>query len=254
MRIITRAEWGAKPPKYRNSIRTPTPRLWVHHTADDRQGPTAVRAHQTFHMNTKGWSDIAYSFLIGDNGEIFEGRGFRIAGGHTKDDNTRSHGICLLGNFDRRKPTNASLRSLIELATYGRNTGYWIPTLGGHKDAPGAATACPGRHLYAVLPAIRNRVAHPPPVPLPKAKKGWKPAYRPYPGSISPASLSRNIKVWQQLLNERGSHLGNPNWNQLAVDGGYGPKTNHVIEFAKKLYGVNERYAGPKLWHQLLFR
>lgn len=169
MKIITRAQWGARPPRSVHRIALPTPRLWVHHSADDRQGTAAVRAHQAFHMDHRGWSDIAYSFLIDDHGNIYEGRGPGVAGGHTAGDNTKSHAICLLGNFEHRHPTPAALDALVELARHGRDQGWWVPTLGGHRDAPGASTACPGRHLYAVLPLIRERVnATRPPAPAAK--------------------------------------------------------------------------------------
>lgn len=109
-------------------------------------------------MDSRGWADIAYSFLIGDDGTIFEGRGFGVVGGHTAGDNSTSHALCLLGNFQGRRPTAAALDSLVWLAKHGRDRGFWIPTLGGHRDAPGASTACPGNHLYALLPELRSRV------------------------------------------------------------------------------------------------
>src|SRR5690606_32125478 len=125
MKIITRAQWGARPPRSVHRIALPTPRLWVHHSADDRQGIAAVRAHQAFHMDSRGWSDIAYSFLIDADGNVFEGRGAGVAGGHTAGDNTKSHAICLLGNFETRHPTPAALDALVELARHGRDQGWW---------------------------------------------------------------------------------------------------------------------------------
>ena len=31
---------------------------------------------QNYHMNSLGWSDVGYNFLIGEDGYIYEGRGF----------------------------------------------------------------------------------------------------------------------------------------------------------------------------------
>ena len=112
-------------------------------------------------MDVKGWLDIAYSFLIGDDGTIFEGRSVGVAGAHTEGDNHKSHAICLLGNFETHPPTAAARKSLVELARHGQAHGWWTPTLGGHRDAPGASTACPGQFLYALLPAIRLDVSQP---------------------------------------------------------------------------------------------
>lgn len=106
-------------------------------------------------MDGRGWSDIAYSFLVDDDGTVYEGRGYGIAGGHTQGDNSTSHAICLLGNFDNRPPTRAALEAAGALAGAGALRGAWTTITGGHRDAPGAQTACPGRYLYAQLGALR---------------------------------------------------------------------------------------------------
>lgn len=177
LNLVTRAEWGARPREYLNQIQLPTPRLWIHHTADDRQGASAVRAHQNYHMDTKGWSDIAYSLLVGDWGEVYEGRGIGVQGGHTANENRVSHAICLLGNFSGRRPTAASLDTVVKLARLGRDRRWWVPTLGGHRDAPGASTSCPGDHLYAQLPSLRILVAQ---APVPPVEEDEDVAYYTY--------------------------------------------------------------------------
>jgi hypothetical protein len=55
------------------------------------------------------------------------------------------------------------------------------PLLGGHRDAPGAATACPGRNLYARLPELR--------VPAPVA------AVEPDPYLLGEAVLGREVRM-----------------------------------------------------------
>jgi hypothetical protein len=157
MRIVTRAEWGAKPPKSVKKIATPTPRLWLHHSGSEQHGKAGVRAIQAYHMASKGWSDIAYSFLVDEDGTIYEGRGVGIAGAHTEGDNSNSHGICALGNYDNRKPPQALIRFLRELIAYGQDQGWWLGLAGGHRDAPRSSTACPGLHLYPTIPALRLR-------------------------------------------------------------------------------------------------
>lgn len=164
--IITRAEWGARPHAGRTNITLPTPRLWIHHTAGPERGPSGMRSIQAYHMDVRGWTDIAYSFVIDNvNGAIYEGRGVGVAGGHTRGDNASSHAICLMGNFDHDTPSGTALASIVALARHGRNRGWWTPTLGGHEDAPGASTACPGRNLYRHLPDLRLRVADHQPAP-----------------------------------------------------------------------------------------
>jgi hypothetical protein len=157
MRIVPRSEWGARAPRAVTRITLPTPRLWVHHTAGSERGAAGMRSIQDFHMDGRGWNDIAYSFVVDDaDGTIYEGRGAGVAGGHTEGDNSRSHAICVMGNFQDRAPHPRTLQSIVELARHGRDVGWWVPTLGGHRDAPGASTACPGGQLYAALPGLRS--------------------------------------------------------------------------------------------------
>lgn len=158
LNIIPRTAWGARLPDEVNRIPLPTPRLWVHHTAGSEHGAAGMRSIQNYHMDTKGWNDIAYSFVIDRDGSIFTGRDAGVAGAHTAGDNSSSHAICLMGNFETATPTPAALDALVELAAHGRDAGWWVPTLGGHRDAPGASTRCPGQNLYNTLPDIRTEV------------------------------------------------------------------------------------------------
>jgi hypothetical protein len=173
---VTRAQWRARPPtsEFVSVSSMPTPRLWIHHSGTEQHGPAALRDIQRYHQKTKGWKDIAYSFLVDDDGTIYEGRGVGIAGGATAGDNSRSHAICLLGNFETRPVTPAAWRTLVDLARHGRNAGWWKPTCGGHRDAPGASTDCPGRYLYARLPDLRSEIVSGPavePEPIPEPEE-----------------------------------------------------------------------------------
>lgn len=167
--IVSRAAWGARAPKRRYTIHTPTPRLWLHHTAgNEPDGAAGLRRIQNFHMNTRGWSDIAYSFVIDRRGVIYEGRGPGVAGGHTAGDNSTSHAICVIGNYDVQHPPQAVLDAIAALIRHGRAQGWWRDLTGGHRDARGASTACPGRHLYAAIPRIRQAAEGNTPPPRPQ--------------------------------------------------------------------------------------
>lgn len=50
-------------------------------------------------MDHNGWDDIGYNFLVGDDGNIYEGRGWGIKGAHSPKYNANSLGICFIGNF-----------------------------------------------------------------------------------------------------------------------------------------------------------
>lgn len=162
MEIVSRAEWGARAPVAVSGMPVPTPRLWLHHTAAEWHGPEGVRQTQDFHMDSRGYNDIAYSFLVDDDGTIYEGRGAGVVGGHTEGDNDESHAICAMGNFVNRPPTDAMVSSIANLVRHGAAHRWWPAQLtGGHKDAPGASTQCPGDHLYARIPTINALAAGP---------------------------------------------------------------------------------------------
>lgn len=156
--IITRADWGARPPRHAYRIDTPTPELWLHHTAGNHRGATGMRAIQNVHMDSRGWSDIAYSFVVDRiDLKVYEGRGAGVAGGHTRGHNRISHAICVMGNFETLIPQPALIDLLAELVAYGHERRWWPAEFtGGHRDASGASTACPGRNLYARIPDINQ--------------------------------------------------------------------------------------------------
>jgi N-acetylmuramoyl-L-alanine amidase len=58
-----------------------------------------VRSYQNFHMNTNGWLDIGYNFVVGEDGNIYEGRGWANVGAHATNFNSRGIGICVIGDF-----------------------------------------------------------------------------------------------------------------------------------------------------------
>lgn len=161
MRIVSRASWGARPPKSPpHHISTPSRELWLHHSASPSGGAERIRSIQRFHQDARVWNDIAYSYLIAHDGTVYEGRGPGIAGGHTKGHNTISHAICLLGNLNSVNPTSAALESLVWLVQHGHAEGWWpLGFTGGHRDTRGGGRGdCPGDRLYAQLPEINQAI------------------------------------------------------------------------------------------------
>jgi N-acetylmuramoyl-L-alanine amidase len=50
-------------------------------------------------MNTNRWSDIGYNFVVGEDGNVYEGRGWDNVGAHAPAYNPRGIGICIIGDF-----------------------------------------------------------------------------------------------------------------------------------------------------------
>lgn len=155
MKIVTRKEWGARPPKSTAPMAR-SDGLHVHHTTGSNLGnenyPQWVRNIQNYHMDKKGWDDIGYSFLVDEYGNIYVGRGWGIAGAHTLGYNEESHGVAYLGNGSERIPRKVvwAYQDLVVRHDKRYGKGYVY----GHRDR--ASTACPGNNLYDRLARIRK--------------------------------------------------------------------------------------------------
>ncbi|MCY2961460.1 MAG: peptidoglycan recognition family protein [Planctomycetota bacterium] len=160
MPLVARADWGAMKAKPGLMDRTvgAYSRITVHHSADNdpvvldgsaARTYEAMRDIQRAHMNGKEthYGDIGYHFVIDPYGRVLEGRELAYQGAHAKgDNNVRNIGICLIGNFDEEKPTDAALTALRRLIddlrtrySIARNMVY------GHRDL--RSTRCPGENL-----------------------------------------------------------------------------------------------------------
>lgn len=50
---------------------------------------------ETIHILSTGWPDIGYSFIIGEDGNIYDGRGWNTIGAHTYNHNYDGLGMQL---------------------------------------------------------------------------------------------------------------------------------------------------------------
>lgn len=182
--VIAASEWrkGLTPPKEAPS-KTTVKHIIVHHSAGSNTTTNfmeAVRNIYTFHTtpppNGNGWNDVGYNFLIAQDGTIFQGRdgqgimdGDNVLGAHFCGKNSGTMGICLLGNYNEVQPSNAAIKSLINLAGWKlgkeklpvigqfQHTDGLLNIISGHRD--GCATECPGNNLYTKLAELRQKIA-----------------------------------------------------------------------------------------------
>ena len=167
--VLPRSRWGARKARRHNLTRAKDPWrfITIHHSALEKSiasvgtqsgAKNALRKMQTYHMDSRNWGDLGYHFLIDPQGQVYEGRAMYWQGAHAgRDKNDRNNnvgniGICLIGNFDVDRPSDASLRSLKKLVHTLRNQ-HRIPAKGirGHMDWK--QTECPGHNL---LPFVRQ--------------------------------------------------------------------------------------------------
>jgi len=154
--LVRRSDWGAKPPKGRpKEMAAPVKYLFLHHSAGMDGDARTVRAIQSFHQQSRGWSDIAYTWLYSPSSRTwYEGRGPGVTGAHTRGYNTMGHAVCVLGNYDKDELPAHAIDDLAEWAHW--HGGTWGPDqYVPHREM--GETACPGRNLVAALPAINRR-------------------------------------------------------------------------------------------------
>jgi hypothetical protein len=126
----------------------------IHHSATSIGGAARINK---WHRD-KGWDELGYHFVIGNgtdtpNGQVEVGSRWpkQKWGAHAKtpDNQFNEHGIgiCLVGNFDLTRPSDAQMKSLARLVTYLMRT-YRVPAdhIIGHSDTK--PTECPGRNLH----------------------------------------------------------------------------------------------------------
>lgn len=159
LQIVSRVQWGARSPRHR-TIGDMVTETYLHHTAGAHQGASSMRAIQNYHMDVRGWSDIAYNFVIDPHDlKVYEGRGWGVRPGAQKSHNTGTWAVCVMGHFNSQHPTQGLLDVIANLISVGADAGH-IPRelTGGHRDAPNQNTTCPGDNLHARIHEIRELV------------------------------------------------------------------------------------------------
>lgn len=175
MQIVSRADWGARPPRSRTGVSWASRSVFMGHysAASATQTPRQI---QDYHMNVRGWEDIGYNFLINSvSGVIYEGRGWTTLGAHCAGHNTEAIGVCIIGT-DRKgvqDVSDAARRAFKWLYEEANDRKGRKLTLLGHRDR--GATACPGDEIYSWLRAGLPIVGSAP-APTPKPPAGTKPA------------------------------------------------------------------------------
>jgi hypothetical protein len=121
-------------------------KIILHHSlTDDNEVLSDFEAIRQYHMNVKGWKDIGYHYVIEkvhNKVIVRKGRDEKEIGAHTKGQNDRSIGICLVGNFDEDYVPSTMLEALVNLINDIRDRYGDLPIEGHFKYAN---KTCPGK-------------------------------------------------------------------------------------------------------------
>ncbi len=171
-----RLDWcpdGSCPPDA-TPVYTNVTHLIVHHSAGSNTSndwAARVRAIWNYHVNSNGWDDIGYNWLIDPNGVLYEGRADNLQGAHFCGHNSGTMGVCIMGTYSTVLPTEAAISTLKELLawksckegldpedfSFHNSSGLNLYHISGHRD--GCNTECPGNAFYPTLPTLREDVA-----------------------------------------------------------------------------------------------
>jgi hypothetical protein len=172
IKVFSRKAWRARRPRTLTADGHKR-ELYIHHSAGTFGGPAqsidtaaeqaaTMRAIQKFHMDERGWSDIAYHYVVFQPygtlklARIFEGRPVSAVPAAQLGHNSGTVAVCVVdgGKGDRLK-----LSTKFQLIRLARSiaASKGVTGLGGHRDAPGQSTECPGRYIYPALDEIARR-------------------------------------------------------------------------------------------------
>ncbi|CAF4139391.1 unnamed protein product, partial [Rotaria sordida] len=202
--FVTRIGWGAREPtSITNLTSKPLSFFVVHHAEDppscydDESCIERVREIQIFHQNSQDWVDIGYHFLVGENGKVYEGRGWDRQAAYSPGWNNDAYGICFIGNFNTSSPNEKALKAAHSWIKCGIERRYvtkdfYVIT---HRQSqrPGYTT-CPGDTLFNVVRSWPQAY---------KQKNGDESKSRSLPAKIVALSqaLSSVANSWKDIVN-----------------------------------------------------
>lgn len=152
-------------------LQPPSKRIMIGHTVtiecDDR--PECISMMQSLQRNHRqkpnpDFNDIYCNFLIGGEGLIFEGRGWKVRGEHTVGA-TRSHNdavcIAFIGNFQNQAPKQSQIDAMWKLINHGIDEQMLDPDYVINAQRDFYSGQSPGDAFYNVVktwPRFRNSI------------------------------------------------------------------------------------------------
>lgn len=248
--LVSRKEWGARPPKSSYSTLRSTKGVKIHYTGgrvdpaiiDDHGRCVAmVRSIQSYHMDGNGWIDIGYSMIACPHRKVFVGRGpHHLPAANGAGLNSGHYAVLgLVGTSGLVRPPDDMLNGILDAIDHLREEGGAGREIKGHRD--GYATDCPGDILYAWIGSGAPRPGAHEPGPGPGADPE-SPEWPGRPLAYPPIMRGDDVRTWQARMAELGYDID--------VDGAYGPKSRDVcLAFQRDRDLEADGVVGPDTWH-----
>jgi N-acetyl-anhydromuramyl-L-alanine amidase AmpD len=162
--IFSRDEWGGRIPDYKSMKTHKIEYITLHHSGVAYYGEIPVTERiknlEKFSIDEKGWPDIPYHYKIDPDGCCWECRKLEFCGETNTTYDPCGHAlICVIGNFEKQKITEAQIDTVVHLCAFLCDKYNINPErIKGHKDY--AETLCPGKDFYPYIAdgTIRRRV------------------------------------------------------------------------------------------------
>lgn len=159
-RTFSRSEWGARPsrggpgPLFGSNVQSialhwPAIANPVHGVENVK---TALRGWQNFHMDGRGWSDIAYQEAVDQEGNRYVLRGLDAQSGANGDEvANKAHGAILLILAPGEQPSPAMITAVREAVADHRRLFRNSRGVKGHSEVRPEPTSCPGPIVLALI-------------------------------------------------------------------------------------------------------
>jgi hypothetical protein len=153
MTRYSRSDWGARPGRPGPGRLDPkeVTGMVIHWPAMSKplrgfaEIAPALRAWQNYHMDDRGWSDIAYQEAICQDGDYYILRGlWKQSAANGDSDVNEENGAILLVLAPGERPSKAMLATLRRRIARHREVFHYSHRVYGHNDVRSEPTACPG--------------------------------------------------------------------------------------------------------------
>ena len=150
MIYVKRETWSSdrNPASLGTTILSKTGGVIVHHTVSGGAATrkhedceARLRRHRDYHMDSRRWAFLAYSWFVCPHGTIYEGRGWGHNGANAPV-NKETVSVCWEGTIG--DPVRAgAITALNEVIDEARKRGF-SDLVRGHGDVRVGGTSCPG--------------------------------------------------------------------------------------------------------------
>ncbi|XP_031230486.1 peptidoglycan recognition protein 4 isoform X1 [Mastomys coucha] len=126
--MVSREEWGAEAIGCTSKLSRPVDALVVHHIPGLECHNKTICSQklqelQAYHIRNS-WCDVAYNFLVGDDGRVYEGVGWNVQGSHDQNYNNISLGVAFFGTQEGHSPSPVALSAMKGLISHAVKKGH----------------------------------------------------------------------------------------------------------------------------------